>query len=135
MAAAIDGSLPVCRQSAALIDGVHTDFLASWYSDRILVLVTQFQKFGTLVSVTRDQPVARPDQAQGGTDSHTFTTKVLMGDDLPIWHVYGQQIFKAINGEDGCKPVLVAIALQNHSPEILKCILGQLESIRQVQTP
>ena len=41
-------------QSAALINGEHTEIVCSCFKDRLLVVVTQYGKLGTLVSLARN---------------------------------------------------------------------------------
>jgi hypothetical protein len=45
--------------------------------------------------------------------------------------VYGCQIAKAIGEMDQSnRPVLLAIALKKHSPEILHCIMDQIREVK-----
>ncbi|KAH9460118.1 hypothetical protein PSHT_06152 [Puccinia striiformis] len=49
--ARVEAPIPV-RQCARIIDSVHTEVIAQGYSDRVLVLVTQTGKIGSLTQVT-----------------------------------------------------------------------------------
>ncbi|CAG8450370.1 2616_t:CDS:2 [Scutellospora calospora] len=42
------------RQAARLIDGVHTETLITGFQDKILVIITQYGKIGSLAYVTFD---------------------------------------------------------------------------------
>ncbi|XP_058951997.2 uncharacterized protein [Pocillopora verrucosa] len=44
------------RQTAAIIEGTHTEVFCSAYQDRIFLIVSQFENIGTLVSVNRMSP-------------------------------------------------------------------------------
>lgn len=113
------------RQAAAIIDGIHTEVLCSAYHDRIFVIVSQFEKIGTLVSVNKMSSSATEESSSRG--AHTFSTRTLMGSDEEIWHVYAKQIGALVN-EHCNKPVLLGIALKKHSPQILHQILTLLQS-------
>ncbi|KAL9950260.1 hypothetical protein ACROYT_G042735 [Oculina patagonica] len=115
------------RQTAAIIDGIHTEVLCSAYQDRIFVVVSQFEKIGTLIDVNKMSSSATQDSSSQG--SHTFSTRTLMGSDEEIWHVYAKQIGTLVN-EHSNKPVLLGIALKKHSPQILQQILKLLQSNR-----
>ena len=38
-------------KTAAIVDGIHTEVMCSAYQDRIFVVVSQFEKIGSLVSL------------------------------------------------------------------------------------
>lgn len=42
------------KQVAAVIDGIHTEFIMSVFSDRIMISITQLNKLGTVVSACLD---------------------------------------------------------------------------------
>ncbi|KAK3743502.1 hypothetical protein QZH41_020601 [Actinostola sp. cb2023] len=98
-----------------------------------MVVVTQFNKFGTMINIKRDKPMSSSltPNDQPCVQS-TYSTKVLLGKDEPIWHVYGRQIAIAVSDENdhSNRPVLLAIALKKHSPEILHCITEQIQELR-----
>ncbi|XP_020625352.1 proteasome assembly chaperone 3-like [Orbicella faveolata] len=99
------------RQAAAIIDGIHTEVLCSAYHDRMFVIVSQFEKIGTLVSFKF---------CQIDSNVNIFILQ-------EIWHVYAKQIGALVN-EHCSKPVLLGIALKKHSPQILQQILTLLQS-------
>ncbi|RMX41676.1 proteasome assembly chaperone 3-like [Pocillopora verrucosa] len=113
------------RQTAAIIEGTHTEVFCSAYQDRIFLIVSQFEKIGTLVSVNRMSPT----ESSSKREAQTFNTRILMGSDEEIWHVYAKQIGALIT-EHASKPVLLGIALKKHSPQILQQILKLLETNR-----
>ncbi|XP_031550581.1 proteasome assembly chaperone 3-like [Actinia tenebrosa] len=123
---------PQTRQLAVAIDGTHTDILCTWFSDRIMVVVTQYRKFGTLINVKKESTVSRDlSSNQPLNNEPVFNTKVLMGKDEPVWHVYGRQIASIIGEKDESnRQVLLAIALKKHSPEILHCIMDQIQELK-----
>nr|XP_058951997.1 proteasome assembly chaperone 3-like isoform X2 [Pocillopora verrucosa] len=65
------------RQTAAIIEGTHTEVFCSAYQDRIFLIVSQFEKIGTLVSVNRMSPT----ESSSKREAQTFNTRILMGSD------------------------------------------------------
>ncbi|XDA69868.1 hypothetical protein R6Z07F_000241 [Ovis aries] len=86
--------LVISEQKTAVVYGVPTQLVCTAFSSRILVMVTQLGKMGTLVSlepssVTRD--ISKP----------VLTTKVLLGkDELPI-HVFTKSLVAFVSHEAG----------------------------------
>ncbi|XP_033636623.1 proteasome assembly chaperone 3-like [Asterias rubens] len=107
--------LPRTKQGAAVIDGVHTDVVCSAFSDRIFVMITQYEKMGTLVHIT-------PDTTPADTRQGNFTTRVLLGNDEPVTHVFAKNIASKICLAPDSKPILLSIALKEHSPALLKSL-------------
>lgn len=97
-------------QGAALIDGIHTDVVCTNFSDRLFIVITQYQKFGTLVSVTKDTVV------KDGMREPTYSTNVLLGRDEPESHVIARNLASKI---PVTKPILFALALKQTSPNVL----------------
>nr|DBA19451.1 TPA: hypothetical protein GDO54_015288 [Pyxicephalus adspersus] len=64
----------ISKQAEELINGVPTQVVCSAFTDHILVVVTQYGKFGTLVSVT-------PNMVTNDLGKPNLTTKVLLGSD------------------------------------------------------
>ncbi|KAI0207753.1 Proteasome assembly chaperone 3 [Lamellibrachia satsuma] len=100
-------------QGAALIDGIHTDVVCTNFSDRLFIVITQYQKFGTLVSVTRDTVV------KDGMREPTYSTNVLLGRDEPETHVIARNLASEI---PVVKPLLFALALKQASPSVLRSL-------------
>ncbi|XP_038048453.1 proteasome assembly chaperone 3-like [Patiria miniata] len=107
--------LPVSKQGAATIDGIHTDVVCTAFKDRIFVAITQYEKLGTIVHVI-------PDSTPADTRQQSFTTKVLLGKDEPITHVMAKNLATKICEGPDSKPLLLAIALKEHSPSVLKSL-------------
>ncbi|XP_072027737.1 proteasome assembly chaperone 3-like [Amphiura filiformis] len=108
-------SIPRTKQGAAIIDGIHTDIVCTAFDDQTLLVITQYQKLGTLVQVTRDADLPE--------DRNTnFTSKVLLGKDEPLTHVYATNIASKVCNTPNSKPLLLAMSLKQHSPAILKTL-------------
>jgi proteasome assembly chaperone 3 len=52
---------PRAGQCACIIDGAHTEFLFTEYADRVLVIVTQIGKLGTVFQLSRRQSLELSD--------------------------------------------------------------------------
>ncbi|XP_031847041.1 proteasome assembly chaperone 3-like [Nomia melanderi] len=105
---------------AIVIDGHHTDIALKIYSNRVLAVITQFKKFGTLVVVSRGTVVHE-------LNNRTFSTKVLFGkDDIEVVAA-ARFITEQIDVD---KPVLVSISLKNYDPKTLKAIAKAVNEIK-----
>eukprot|EP00958_Prasinococcus_capsulatus_P023325 scaffold3428_cov379-Prasinococcus_capsulatus_cf.AAC.34 len=62
------------RENCREVQGVHTEFLVSFYSNRVLVVITQLKKLGTLVSARRD--------TTDGPDVYSVSTLLGKRDDV-----------------------------------------------------
>ncbi|XP_068102861.1 proteasome assembly chaperone 3 [Hyperolius riggenbachi] len=113
---AMDGKpVVVSKQAEVVINGVSTQVVCSGFTDHILVVVTQYGKFGTLVSVT-------PNMVPGELGKPTLTTKVLLGSDEPLVHVLAKNVVSFVSQESKNKPVLLAIALKDKGPDCIKML-------------
>ena len=82
---------------------VPTDIVCTAYSDRIFVVITQINKFGTLIQAEAET------KADGGK---IYQISTLMGKrDDPLLHIYARQIIERI-AEHCNKPLLLCISLQ-----------------------
>ena len=63
--------LPVTQQRAALINGTHTEVVVSSFADRVVVVVSQLGKPGTLLNATAEE------SAEFG--GRRYEVKVLLG--------------------------------------------------------
>jgi proteasome assembly chaperone 3 len=60
------------KQTEKSINGISTQVVCTEFSNYIFIVLTQYGKIGTLVSVT-------PDSRSGDISTSMFTTKVLLG--------------------------------------------------------
>ncbi|XP_069503736.1 proteasome assembly chaperone 3 [Ambystoma mexicanum] len=103
------------KQAEEDIHGILTQVVCTAFEDRILVVVTQFGKMGTLVSVT-------PSILANEIGKPSLTTKVLLGKDEPLTHVCAKNLVTFVSQESGNKPVLLALALKEQSAEVVKAL-------------
>eukprot|EP00058_Branchiostoma_floridae_P012676 XP_002598164.1 hypothetical protein BRAFLDRAFT_123313 [Branchiostoma floridae] len=106
------GGTPRTKQGAAVVNGVHTDVVCTGFGDSIFVVVTQYQKLGTLVQVV-------PGVSADGTSAPTYTTRVLLGKDEPMTHVFARSLGEKICPNNDYKPFTLAVALKDWSPQVL----------------
>lgn len=110
----LQSSYPSTKQGAVLLGGKHVDVSMTTFEDRLLVIITEYQKMGTLVHVTKDNlPVDNREE--------TYSTKIVLGKDEPVTHVFARNIAKRVLKSQS-KPLLLSLALEEYTPEILKGI-------------
>ncbi|XP_018412617.1 PREDICTED: proteasome assembly chaperone 3 [Nanorana parkeri] len=109
------------KQAEEKINGTTTQVVCSAFTDHILVVVTQYGKFGTLVSVT-------PNTVTGDMGKPTLTTKVLLGSDEPLIHVCAKNLVSFVSQESKNKPVLLGIALKDKSPDCINTLKALIKS-------
>ncbi|XP_062510178.1 proteasome assembly chaperone 3-like isoform X1 [Corticium candelabrum] len=116
-----DGGLKLpTKQAAFLVNGIATEILLTHFGDRIFIAVTQLQKLGTIIHAASDKPV----EIEGHP---TFTVKILLGKDEPILEVYARRLMDEISRSSTPDvPVLLAIALTDHSPACIQPVLDAI---------
>lgn len=103
-----------------IINGCHTDIVLKSYSNRTLLIVTHFKKFGTLLTINRESSV-------NGYNSDVYAIKTLFGNENNDIHVAARYIAQQINIE---KPLLLSIALKNYDLSTLKSIVAAVNKMK-----
>ncbi|XP_069127458.1 proteasome assembly chaperone 3-like [Argopecten irradians] len=109
-------------QKAVTVNNQKTEILCSHFADKLFVIVTQFNKMGNLIELTRDAAVndaitpSRP----------SYSTKVLMGRDEPLMHVLAKNVLGKL---DIKKPVMLALALKDESPKTVALLSEEIKGI------
>lgn len=103
--------------------GVPTDFHVSVYSDRVLVIITQNGKPGTLLLAQRERGASGMASGPG-----SFSTKVLMGKRDDFMQVYARRVAEMVSAKCD-KPVLLTLCVKDDSPEVFKAVMATLQSI------
>ncbi|KAJ6655975.1 hypothetical protein lerEdw1_004560 [Lerista edwardsae] len=98
------------KQVAEVVQGVPTEVVCTAFANTVLVVVTQYGKMGTLVSV-------EPNVVADGLGTPLLATKVLLGKDEPFVHICAKRLVASVSREAGNKPVLLAMALKDQSIE------------------
>ena len=112
------------KQISVNIQGYETRFLAQKYSNRLFLVVTQCNSFGTLLNITKDQLNSiRPDNAE-----IPFSIEFLMGSEDDIYKILGKYlasiVFKDIN-----IPILFSVALKDKSQSCFKGIIDGFKKV------
>ncbi|KAM8824411.1 proteasome assembly chaperone 3 [Synchiropus splendidus] len=106
---------PIIRSKQAVkeINGVSTQFVCTEFSNYIFVVLTQYGKIGTLISIT-------PDSRSSDVSIPAFSTRVLLGKDEPLTHVCAKNLATFVSQEAGNRPVLLGLALKDSSIDSIK---------------
>lgn len=138
------------RQMEKAINGIPTQVVCTEFSNYIFIVLTQYGKIGTLVSIT-------PDTRSGDISVPMFTTRVLLGKDevrfqcvfvgLSIWqikssvyftmgflsllqpltHVYAKNVTTFVSQESGNRPVLLGLSLKDNSAATMKTVKNMIK--------
>ncbi|CAH4017986.1 unnamed protein product [Pieris brassicae] len=99
------------KSIAADIDEVPTEIVYADYSDKIMLIISQYQKIGSLLMIQKEQ-VHSP---LGSND--IYTTKVIFGASGEEQQVAARHLAEAI---DICKPLCIFINLKSYDIETVK---------------
>ncbi|XP_048351323.1 proteasome assembly chaperone 3 [Sphaerodactylus townsendi] len=111
------------KQTEAVVNGIRTEVVCTAFADTLLVVVTQYGKMGTLVSL-------EPNVVADGVTKPLFTTKVLLGKDEPLVHICAKHLATSVSQEAGNKPVLLALALKEKSIEGIRTLREVIQRCR-----
>jgi glutathione peroxidase-family protein len=114
----------ITKEHHITINGHLTHIIAQKYTNRLFIIVTQCNSFGTLLSVTKEEVDAlQPDNADV-----RFSIEVLIGVEDPIYKVLARKaasvIFKDCN-----IPILFSVALKDQSKECFTEIVNGLAKV------
>ncbi|XP_041718474.1 proteasome assembly chaperone 3 isoform X1 [Coregonus clupeaformis] len=109
------------KQTEKSINGISTQVVCTEFSNYIFIVLTQYGKIGTLVSVT-------PDSRSGDISTPMFTTKVLLGKEEALTHVCAKNLATFVSQEAGNRPVLLGLALKDSSIEAIKAMKDVIKS-------
>ncbi|KAB1263765.1 Proteasome assembly chaperone 3 [Camelus dromedarius] len=107
--------LVVSKQKTEVVCGVPTQVVCTAFSSHILVVVTQFGKMGTLVSL-------EPSNVTSDISKPVLTTKVLLGPDEPLIHVFAKNLVAFVSQAAGNRAVLLAMAVKDKSVEGVRAL-------------
>ncbi|XP_042326912.1 proteasome assembly chaperone 3-like [Sceloporus undulatus] len=103
-------SILALKQAEEVIRGILMQVVYTDFGNMILVVVTQYGKMGTFVSV-------EPNMVVDNVSSPLLTTKVLLGKDEPLVHICAKHLMTSVSQEARNKPVLLAMVLKDKSME------------------
>uniref|UniRef100_A0A8C5ENH6 Proteasome assembly chaperone 3 n=1 Tax=Gouania willdenowi TaxID=441366 RepID=A0A8C5ENH6_GOUWI len=109
------------RQVQKHVNGISTEVVCTEFSNYIFIVLTQYGKIGTLISVI-------PDSQSKDISTQSFSTKVLLGKDEPLTHVCAKNLATFVSQEAGNRPVLLGLALKDSSIDAIKQIKEIIKS-------
>ncbi|XP_041358051.1 proteasome assembly chaperone 3-like [Gigantopelta aegis] len=110
----IENTFIPTKQMAKMIKLNQTDILCSHFKDYDFIIVTQYQKLGSLVQVSQEIVLDEIHQA-----TPVYSTKVLLGKDEPFTHVLAKNIISEMQIN---KPIILSMALKDTSIETVSVI-------------
>ncbi|CAK6446420.1 unnamed protein product [Pipistrellus nathusii] len=116
-----DKPLVTSKQKTEVVCGVPTQVVCTAFSSHILVVVTQFGKMGTLVAL-------EPGAVTSDISKPVLTTKVLLGQDEPLIHVFAKNLVAFVSQEAGNRAVLLAVAVKDRSVEGLRALRAVIQT-------
>jgi len=91
------------------VSGVRTELLVTRFSDKLLLTVTQLNKFGTWLQL--DRAAVRPDgQETGSVTRQVYTCTVLLGQDTEELQFFGRTLAEKLNTD---KTVILTVGVKN----------------------
>ncbi|XP_046578068.1 proteasome assembly chaperone 3-like [Haliotis rubra] len=122
MAAPMSAAFPVVtKQVAKEVNNNHTDVLCSKFDDRLLLVVSQLQKFGTMVQISRSIVLDEMQQS-----SSVYSTKVLLGSDEPLTHVLAKNLIAEVTTT---KPIILTMSLKDTTPKTVKALASLVKEV------
>lgn len=106
-----DSEQQLFKSIAADIDDVSTEIVLAEYSDKILLIVSQYQKIGSMLMIQKDQVQS----SLSNTD--IYTTKVIFGATGEEQQVAARYLAEAIKIS---KPLCIFINLKSYDIETIK---------------
>ncbi|CAK6972440.1 proteasome assembly chaperone 3 [Scomber scombrus] len=103
------------RQTTKEVNGISTQVVCTEFSNYIFIVITQYGKIGTLISIT-------PDSRSNDISTPTFSTKVLLGKEEALTHVCAKNLATFVSQEASNRPVLLGLALKDSSIDAIKQI-------------
>ncbi|XP_073951896.1 proteasome assembly chaperone 3-like [Choristoneura fumiferana] len=113
------------KSVAADIDDVQTELVLAEYTDKTLIIISQFQKIGSMLTVQRDE-VHNP----LGT-SDIYTTKVIFGATGEEHQVAARYLAEAIKIT---KPLNIFINLKSYDIETVKACVGIIQDLKKEES-
>uniref|UniRef100_H3BVR6 Proteasome (prosome, macropain) assembly chaperone 3 n=1 Tax=Tetraodon nigroviridis TaxID=99883 RepID=H3BVR6_TETNG len=111
------------KQKVNEVNGILTQVVCTDFNNYIFVVLTQYGKIGTLVSIT-------PDSRSNDISTPTVSTKVLLGKDEPLTHVYAKNLATFVSQEASNRPVLLGLALKDSSFDAIKQMTELIRSCK-----
>ncbi|KAF9923498.1 hypothetical protein FBU30_006476 [Linnemannia zychae] len=112
------------KQAARIIQGQHTEVLVCSFIDKILILVSQYGKVGSLIHTTVDQQSLTASTVAGDLASTSSTFLLGAGSSTSkksqLYQVYASHISQMIQHQNPLenRPVVLSLALSIQEPNL-----------------
>ncbi|KAI1884643.1 hypothetical protein AGOR_G00228530 [Albula goreensis] len=103
------------KRTEEVVNGISTQVVCTEFSNYIFVVLTQYGKIGSLITVT-------PDSKSSDIGTPMFSTKVLLGKDEALTHVCAKNLVTFVSQEAGNRPVLLGLALKDSNIDSIKAM-------------
>ncbi|CAG5040268.1 unnamed protein product [Parnassius apollo] len=117
-----EGEQQLFKSIAADIDEIPTEIVFAEYTDKILLIVSQYQKIGSMLMIQKDQV-----HSPLGTDD-IYTTKVIFGATGEEQQVAARYLAEAIKIN---KPLCIFINLKSYDIETVKACKDIILDLKQ----
>ncbi|KAG9321614.1 hypothetical protein KVV02_006718 [Mortierella alpina] len=112
------------KQAARTIQGKHTEVLVSSYADKILIIVSQYGKVGSIIHTTVDQQSltssATASELAATTSSFLLGAGSSMSKKTQLYQVYASHISQMIHHQNPAetRAVVLSLALSVQEPDM-----------------
>lgn len=104
------------------INDIPTDIIYADHENRLLIIVSQYQKFGALLSVNKEQI-----EHLGSSSEPVYTVKPLFGNEDPQQQAAARFIAEKLNIQ---KPLNIFLCLNNYDPNLVKALVDILLDVQ-----
>ena len=105
----------------------HVTLICQIFSNRIFLVITECESFGTLINITKDsvnQPFSEPTSVK-------CATEVLFGVNEPLYKVLAQKVGMEVFRWSSL-PVLLSISLKNRTPTLLNPLMDGVKKLKLI---
>eukprot|EP00040_Diaphanoeca_grandis_P040378 m.261742 g.261742 ORF g.261742 m.261742 type:complete len:147 (-) comp43015_c0_seq1:452-892(-) len=108
------------HQISCSLDGIRTEFVFNWFTNYLFVIVSQFDKIGSLLLAT---------QGEHRSAMPTYTIKQLLGStENVLLDVCARQIAEHLAGSTSSPlPLLLGISLKTDTPRMVRAVVDTVK--------
>ncbi|XP_065176933.1 proteasome assembly chaperone 3-like [Sycon ciliatum] len=99
--------------SRGALNGIDTDLYVCDYSNKVMIGITQYEKFGTMILCYRDGAADSTNQDQ----LETYTVRPLLGEENEGMLVYARSLVESLSKTGLAKPLLLSVAMKEYTPQ------------------
>ncbi|KAG0363876.1 hypothetical protein BC939DRAFT_449666 [Gamsiella multidivaricata] len=114
------------KQAARIVQGRHTEVLVTSFVDKILILVSQYGKVGSVIHTAVDQQTLAPNTTTSSSDLVSTSSTFLLGagssvsKKTQLYNVYASHISQMIHHQNPAetRSVILSLALAVQEPDL-----------------